>query len=188
MSWLRANKRSAFIVGLTLLVPVLIYLYFLVGLLSLRQGYQADIDRLTPRIARLQGLMSVQDKLGEVSGAADRQLLGLVYPVTEDRAAVAARLQKDVRQILVDVGLTVTNSQVLPVREVEDFDYIGLKITLSGKIDGLDAALITLSAHTPMLLVESLEVWPNRQTRRKEEKNEQLLTASMQLLSLRAVQ
>lgn len=188
MNWLQANKRSAWIVGLTLLLPVFLYLYFLFGLLSLRQGYQTDIDRLIPRIARLQGLIAVQEKLGEAGGSADRQLTELVYPVTEDRAAVAARLQKDVRQILVEAGLTVSNSQVLPVREVEAFDYIGLKVTLSGKIDGLDAALVALSAYTPLLLIESLEVWPNRQSRRKGEPNQQTLTASMQLLSLRAVQ
>ena len=190
MNWFRANARSTWIIGLTLLVPVLIYCNLLFGLLSVRQAYQADVDRIAPRLARLQGLIDHQDALRDSAEQAERIMVDLVYPVTEDRAAVAARLQQDVRQMLADAGLSITNSQVLPVREEAMFDHIGLKLTVKGSIAELDAGLVALDAHRPLLLVESLEVWPNRTGRSKksDEPVSQSLSATLQLLSLRAAQ
>jgi general secretion pathway protein M len=80
---------------------------------------------------------------------------------------------------------------VLPVREEEKFDYIGLKLTVNGNVAALDSGLAALSAHSPLLLIESLEVWPNRARHSKKDKNKQppqSLGATLQLLSLRAVQ
>ena len=81
--------------------------------------------------------------------------------------------------------MAVTNSQVLPIREHEGFDHIGLKMTLSGDIAALDQALQALNEYVPLLLVESLDVWPARAPRGKTA-NEQKLTATLQLLTLRA--
>ena len=190
MNWFRANTRSAWIIGLTLLVPLIIYCNLLFGLVSVRQAYQADVDRIAPRLARLQGLIDHQDALRVSAEQAERLMVDLVYPVTEDRAAVAARLQQNVRQMLVDAGLSISNSQVLPVREEAMFDHIGLKLTVNGSIDALDAGLVALDAHQPLLLVESLEIWPNRARRSKKSDPpvSQSLSASLQLLTLRATQ
>ena len=188
MTWLRIHRRTVWIVGLTLLLPVLLYCNALLGLLSMRQGYSAEIDRQTPRIARLQGLIDYQEQLQQSAGAANREMEKLLYPAQEDRAAVAARLQQDVRQMLVEAGLSVSNSQVLPVREVEFFDYIELKVTVTGSLDGLDAALAAMAGYAPLILLESLEVWPNRSRVSKGEPDRQSLSATLQLLSLRAVQ
>ena len=188
MNWLRTNQRVALVVGLTLLPLLLLYLNGLSSLLGMRGEYQSEIDRQAPRIARLQGLIDHQAQLQQSAQLIDRKSAKLVYPVDEDRAAVAARLQKDVRQILVEAGLSVSNSQVLPVREAETFDYIGLKLTVTGTIDSLDAALVGLAGYTPLLLVDSLEVWPNRTRAKKGEPERQSLSASLQILSLRATQ
>ena len=92
------------------------------------------------------------------------------------------------RQILVEAGLSVSNSQVLPVREEGVFDYIGLKLTVTGSVASLDAALAAIAAYRPLLLTESLDMWPNRTRGRKGEADQQTVSASLQLLSLRAVQ
>jgi general secretion pathway protein M len=188
MNWLKSNQRSAWIVGLTLIIPLFLYLNALIGLFGMRQDYQADLDRVEPRIARLQGLMAYEDELRESSANAGKQVVNLVYPSNTDRATVSARLQTNVRQILVEAGLSVTNSQVLPVREEDTFDYIGLKITVDGNIAALDIALSAIAGYRPLLLVESLDVWPARSSRRKGQQETQVISASMQLLSLRAVQ
>jgi general secretion pathway protein M len=188
MSWLRSNQRSAWIIGLTLLIPVLIYLNVLLGLLSLRQGYQAEIDTLAPRIARLQGLIEYEDQLRDSALEVDKQMVNMVYPATEGSAAASTRLQKNVRQIFVEVGLSVSNSQVLPIREKNAFDYIGLKLTVTGDVAALDAAMIAIAGYTPLLLVESLDVWPARGSSRQGKTGVQTISASLQLLSLRAVQ
>ena len=122
MNWWRANKRSAWIIGLTLLVPMVIYLNALFGLLAVRQEYTASADRLLPRIARLEGLIASGDQIEGSAEKVGRLVANLVYPVTADRDTVSATLQKDVRQILVESGMSVSNSQVLPVRQEEVFD------------------------------------------------------------------
>ncbi len=187
MNWLQANKRSAWIIGLTLLVPVLIYLNALLGLLAVRQEYAASADRLLPRIARLEGLIASGDPIQGSAEKVGRVVANLVYPVTADRDTVSATLQKDVRQILVESGLSVSNSQVLPVRQEDEFDYISLKLTVTGDLADLDTALSALSGYTPLLLVESLDLWPNRGAALKEQPA-QTISASLQLFSLRAVQ
>lgn len=187
MSWLKSNQRTAWIIGLTLLIPVVLYLNIWLGLLGLRQDYQAEIDRIEPRIARLQGLIEYEEQLRDSAARVDKEVVNLVYPATTDRATVSATLQTNVRQILLEAGLSLSNSQVLPVREEEAFDYIGLKLTVTGNVASLDAALAAIAGYMPLLLVESLEVRPTRANRRKGESAQQKISASLQLLSLRSV-
>ena len=188
MNWLRTHQRTAWICGLTLLLPALLYLDLLLGLWGLRQDTQAEIERLQPRVARMQGLVDHEDQLREAAGKVGSQVLDLVYPAAEDRAEVAATLQKNVRDILTEAGLSVTNSQVLQAREQGNFDYIGVKLTVSGDLVALDEALAGLAAHLPLVLVEALDVYVKRRSRNKDEPEQQLITAAIQLLSLRSPQ
>lgn len=183
MSWLRIHRRSAWICALTLLIPLLLYFYTLLGLLGVRHAYQSDIDNLIPRIARLQGLIGHESQLSEASAQSSGEVAKLVYPASGDRATVSAGLQTSVRQILADAGLTVSNSQVLPVREKENLDYISIRLTVEGDMSGLDAALAGIAEFRPLLLVESLEMRPVRSANKNDES--QFLTATLQLLSLR---
>ena len=99
-------------------------------------------------------------------------------------------MQSDVRQLMADAGLTVSNSQVLPVREEKRFDYIGVKLTVNGSMEGLDQALSELASFSPLIIVESLDVWPTRQRSVRGASNkpaEQDATISVRLLSLRAL-
>jgi general secretion pathway protein M len=188
VSWLRLHQRTSLICGLTLLLPIAFYLNAMLGLWGMRQAAQAEIERIEPRLARLQGLIDYEDRLREASAAVDSKVLELVYPATEDQATVAATLQTNVRDIFGKAGLSVSNSQVLPVRAQGNFDHIGMKLTVTGDLPALDEALAGLEAYLPLVLVESLDVYPARVARGKSENNEQRITANLQLLSLRAVQ
>lgn len=185
MSWWRVHKRSAWIVALTLAIPLVIYLNTLFGLWGARQSFQKEIDNIEPRIARLRGLVEHESELHESAGKVDKRVLNLVYARSDDSAAVSADLQAKVRDLFVDSGLSVTNSQILPVREEEGFDYIGLKLTVSGGIDALDAALGEINTYRPLLLVEAINLWPDRK-RRQADADSQTVSATIQLLSLRA--
>lgn len=187
IAWIKAHPRSAVICGATLLLPVLFYLNLFFGAWGLRAEYAADVDRLGPRIARLQGIQQVEGLLRESSGLVQQQSARLVYPASAERTSVAAAMQSDVRQLMTEAGLTVSNSQVLPVREEEKFDYIGVKLTVAGDVASLDRALAELADFTPMIIVESLDVWPTRQRSRQGETAQQDATASLRLLSLRSV-
>ena len=93
--------------------------------------------------------------------------------------------QTSVRQILSEAGLTISNSQVLPVREQDDFDYISIRLTVEGDLSALDAALNDIAKFRPLLLVETLEMRSLRSGRMA--KGAQIITASLQLFSLRAI-
>jgi general secretion pathway protein M len=188
MNWLRLHKRTAWVCGLTLLLPLLVYLDAMLSVWGMHQDARAGIERLEPRIARLRGLIDYEESLRDASAAVDSQVLQLVYPVADDQATVSAALQTNVRDIFGKAGLSVTNSQVLPVRAQGNFDYIGVKLTVTGDLPALDEALAGIATYLPLVLVESLDVYPARAARGKAESEQQLLTASIQVLSLRAAQ
>lgn len=185
--WIRNHRRSALICGITLLVPLLVYLNLLLGVWGVRSEYASGIGRLEPRIARLSGIKAFEAELAESSTLAQQQLVRLVYPPTSDRAGVAASLQSDIKELMTEAGLSVSNSQVLPLREEEHFDYIGVKLTVSGSLQSLDDALARLADFSPVVIIEALDAWPGRQLRSRGESEVQEITASIRLVSLRAV-
>lgn len=187
MSWLRLHQRTAWVCGLTLLLPLVIYLNAMLGMWGMRQSSQAEIERIEPRLARLQGLIDYESQLREASTTVDSQVLELVYPATEDQATVSAELQTNVRDIFSKAGLSVSNSQVLPAREQGNFDYIAVKLTVTGDLPALDEALAGIGVYLPLVLVESIDIYPPRTARGKSESREQQITANLQLLSLRAI-
>ena len=187
MDWLRHHRRVATLVGLTLLIPLYFYLSTLFGVVGLGLEYRSERNRLEPRLARLEGLLAKEAELMGQSRAASDALRGQVYADGQDPSALAAALQADVRQILAEAGLSVSNSQVLPVRQGELFDQVAVKLTVSGSLPALDAALIGIAAHRPRLLVESIDAFPARTSSRNGGEEQQLLTAVIQLMVLRAM-
>ena len=185
MKWLRSHPRIVLICGLTLLLPALLYVNTLLGVWGMHRDAQSDIDNLMPRIARQYGLIEHEDELRDASNLARRGVATLVYPASRDAASVSTTLQTSIRQIFSDAGLTVSNSQVLPVREKEHFNYINVNLTVQGDISGVDAALTDIAEFRPLLLVESLEMRPLRSGRSGAK--DQIVVVSLQLLALRAV-
>jgi general secretion pathway protein M len=185
MDWIRNNSRFAVIVGATLAIPLLLVLSILGDLWGIRQDYQRQVDRLEPRLARLQGMIESEEQLRTTSGKVTSVMTDLVYPLTDAPASIAATLQTHVRDILTRAGLKVGNSRILPVRVEQGFEHVGLSLKVSGEISALDEALFELSQYKPLLLVESVEINPGRPPRRGSEVKVQSVVATLQVLSLR---
>jgi general secretion pathway protein M len=180
VNWFRDHPRYSLLLGLTVLLPLWLLLYLAATLFGLRGDYQDEIERLEPRIARLQGLMNHAEELQRAAGDVGSEVLGLVYPATQESGVVSAALQKNLREIFADAGLAITNSQILPLREGDKFDRIAVKLTVSGSLPALDVALADISAYEPLLLVEDLDVWPGR-----GRGEGQSIAATVQVLALR---
>ena len=187
IAWVNSHRRSALLIALTLCLPVYLLTSTLVSILSVRADYVDQIASLEPRLARVNGLVAKEQALAEALSGVNSTFSDHIYPSGSDAAAVAAAIQAETRRIFADSGLRVTNSQVLATRNREVFDYVSVKIVAQGSLGALDDSLMELSRFRPVILVETLDVFPNR-PRRKNQEEAQSVTMTLQLLSLRAVQ
>ncbi len=185
MNWIRTHRRSAVLIGLTLLVPVVLYLYAVTSLLGSRSAIQSEIDGLQPRVARVQGVLASRAALEAAIQSAGASA-GMVYGSAQDQASVSAALQAEVRRLLTEAGMTITNSQVLPPERLESFDRMAISVMATGDVTALDAALTSLAQYRPMLLIEGLDVYPKRLPRNQRNKGIQDVTARFQIMSLRS--
>ena len=188
MNWVRNNMRSAGVVSATLVLPLLLLLYFLLSLFMLRHDYQVEIDRLEPRIERLKGLLASEPALQASVGDVSRVMAKAVYPATASRPTVSAELQNSVRGMLVSAGLSISNIQALPIVEGDEFDRVGLRLTIGGGLPEIDNAMVALAEHSPRVFVEGLDMRSISSTRRGRSAKAQDMSATLRLVALRAVQ
>ncbi|MFT6275014.1 MAG: hypothetical protein ACJAZ0_001105 [Halioglobus sp.] len=186
MSRLKRYSASVMVVAISLLVPLLVVLYLALDFWLMRADYQSEIDNLQPRVSRMLGLLESEQQLQVAADRLGSQVAGLVYPASENAATISAALQKNIREIMTDAGLSVTNSRILPLIQDDQFGRVGLVLTVIGGLDALDAALSELSNHTPLLLIDSLNIKPRRMTRSRDSNGDQSMTATLQLLTLRS--
>lgn len=189
------SDRPTIVVGCTLGLVALLVLYWILQFWFLRSDFVAEIESIQPRTARLLGIVESFDQLELASNGVSGVLQDLAYPADRDSATTAAAMQQDIRELMVDAGMSVSGSQILPARRTTGFDRLSLDITAEGNIDGLDDAFAGLKELRPLVFVESVSVKPARVRRSSrrgaaEEDNSsgddpRKLTARFHLFSLR---
>ncbi len=187
MSWVRSYPRESWVIFLTLLLPVFLFFYMVITLVGHSIESRAEIAKITPRVSRLIGLLDAESEMRKSLSLVSEGNKLLTYPSREEESVIATSLQAELRKIMSDAGLTVTNSQVLKLRKKKNFDLIGLNMTTTGTIKALDTALTGLEVYRPLVLVESLNVYPNSRRSNAQTNYKQTVTARFQLASLRAV-
>jgi general secretion pathway protein M len=185
VEWIKSHRRSALIVGFTLVVPTYVFFLLLGNALSLRAQIGDQINGIEPRVARMLGLIEKEEALRSSLSGVRSIMNDHVYRKATDAEGVAASLQAEARRIVASSGMEVTNSQVLPIRKREMFDYIAIKLVARGTLNQLDESLAELANFRPVIFVESIDAFPNRR-RGRDSEEEQVLTVSLELLSLRA--
>ena len=119
-------------------LPLLLVLYLALDFWLMRANYQSEIDSLKPRVSRMLGLLEAEQQLQVSADRLATQVASLVYPANEASDTISAVLQKNIRKIMTDAGLSVTNSRILPLIQDEKFGRVGLVLTVTGGLDGLD--------------------------------------------------
>jgi general secretion pathway protein M len=183
--WIQTHRRSAILVGLTFLLPAYLFLNVLGAALSARADYRDQIESIEPRLARLQGLIEKESDIRVSLEGISTIVTDNIYAKSTAAAGVAASLQAEARRVLSDAGMEVTNSQVLPPRKRNAFDYVSVKVVARGTLEQLDEGLAEFGRFRPVVFIESLDAFPNRR-RRRDEAETQTLTVSIQLLTLRS--
>ncbi|MDG2047006.1 MAG: type II secretion system protein GspM [Halioglobus sp.] len=186
--------RPTIAVGITLGLVLLLAFYWMLQFWLLRSDFGAEIESIQPRTARLLGIAESFDQLRLASSGAEAILQDVTYSADRDSPTTAAAMQRDIRELLVNAGLSVSGSQILPARKSADFDRLSLDITAQGNIDELDQAFAGIQALRPLVFVESVDLKPVAARRSRRAKVEEdgaaegdprKLTARFQLFSLR---
>ena len=194
MNFMLKADRPTIVVGCTLGLVALLALYWILQFWLLRSGFAAEIESIQPRTARLLGIVESFDQLELASNGVGGVLRDLAYTADRDSATTAAAMQQDIRELMVDAGMSVSGSQILPVRKSAGFDRLSLDITAEGNIDELDDAFSRLNELRPLVFVESVNVKPvrarwNRRGAEGEDNSSgddpRKLTARFHLFSLR---
>lgn len=190
MKWL-AN-RSLLVVGGTLGLVLLLLIYFAGNLWVIRQGYAQQIESITPRTARLLGILESAGELGAADIDAAEILDEVAYPAFKDAATTGAAMQKEVRELMIEAGMSIAGSQVLPRQAGQGFDRLTLEITAEGNTEALEQVLASLEVMRPLVFVRSLTVKPKRSARRRSRGADDMavgdtrnVNARFQLVSLR---
>ncbi len=187
MRWFRFYRKDTLVIAFTFLLPIYAFIHLATILIGHSIESRDEIANITPRISRLLGLIESEEKMKESLLTVSDGSKSLVYPSTEQESVISATLQAELRRIMIEAGLTVSNSQVQKMRREGRFDLIGLNVTSLGTIQELDLALAGLDAYRPLVLVESLNVYPNRKRSAAQTNYRQTVTARFKLTSLREV-
>lgn len=183
--------RTGLVVGGTFLCIAILLLYAIGSLWFMRSGYSAEIDRIDSRTARMLGLIEAEQELNAAANQLRGHLQDMAYGETTDTATVSAAMQQLVRDVMSTAGLSVSSSQILPARQIEGFERLGLDISVVGNITGIEEALANLGLLNPLVLIESTSVKPVRTRRRKggdagaKAEDSRQLSVRLRLLSLR---
>lgn len=195
MNFALPANRASIVVGASLLTLVILMLFMVSGLWSLRQQYAEEIESVTPRTARMSGFIQSVSQLEEAASRVDQVLEGTAYPNVRDSDTTAASMQQEIREVMATSGLSVSGSQIFPPQAVNGFEQLILDITVTGNINSLDEAIASIGALRPIVIVESMSIklLPARRSRKSQEsefptEDQRGLTVGFRLLSLRLLE
>ena len=110
----------------------------------------------------------------------------LTYPSTEEESAISATLQTELRTIMTEAGLTVSNSKCKNAKRRQVRSY-WFKCYCDGNHSGFGPGFGWFG-ELLVSFIESLNVYPNRKNNAVQTNYRQTVTARFKLTSLRMVQ
>ncbi len=125
---------------------------------SKHQWAQEQLAQLEPRFARLSGLQKGKDALTQAEASAKALLAGHAYPDAQDAVQAGNDAQQRIRTLFADSKLEIGSIQVLPAKEQQAFDRIGVALRVEGDLVSLQNAMALLEKQSPTVWVESMSV------------------------------
>lgn len=141
---------------------LLLVMVFFVGELVWRYGWAyGELEQIEPRHARLAGLLSKTEQLKLAQVAIEADLGARAYPVHVGADRIGTELQQRLRRMAEAVGMSVANSQILPVRQEGPLEDVQVVITLEGSSQSLRNLLVKLESERPALHVAAAVLQPS---------------------------
>lgn len=122
------------------------------------QRAAADIATITPRYARLAGMLQNSSAFTQDEAALGTNLEQFIYPAATDPGQIATAALQRVRELATRHDLSVTSSQTATPREQDGFTRIGLTLRVEGTWPDTVALLGDLTQERPLLYYSTLQI------------------------------
>lgn len=162
------SRRMLLVVGLSLAAIVILFAFVINVSWRHFHDYDVQARRLEPKISRLMGVEQSQELLEQAGKKIELQLAAIAYPVVKDVETTGATMQRKVREVMTQAGMTVSGSKILPIRKKDGYDEIALDLTATGSMDAFANILKDLKGMAPIVIVENINIKPARKTRRNK--------------------
>ncbi|WP_299773789.1 type II secretion system protein GspM [uncultured Pseudoteredinibacter sp.] len=157
----RFGRFLIVIAAVALLVIALVWGHFV----SRYFEYSAEIIRLQPLMARFVGMKNSEQRFIEADRQVRASLEQLSLSASGGADAAAAELQRKVRALASEHGMSVAGSQILPVVEGEGYQQLAINMTIKGEMPSLPSLLQGLHDLEPRVIISSAQISPARSRR-----------------------
>ena len=159
--WAALSSREKILIGLAGAVALVMLVRY-----SPLAELRSSIDEGEDSWVQLQKIENYQKIVGRrEAGANQRTELEKRYKAAQDKLIVGstptqigAALQGTLSNLADDAGLSVLSSQILKEDELDGFKRVGVRLTLSGQLDGVSQLLRSIETGRHSLTVQHLEI------------------------------
>ncbi len=137
------------------LIPVLWAGYFV---WDKHQHMLTQLAQIEPRYARLLGIVERRADYKTLNLIVREHLGWLSYPATQDATKAGNEAQQRIRGVFSENQLDISSIQVMPPKQLGEFDKIEISLRVEGNIKSLHDALSKLAEVSPVVLVDSLSL------------------------------
>lgn len=153
-------------VGLLVLVLAVFVLAIAAPLVSNGLALYDEKHDLLFRLQRQQKIIARKDSVAQSLEAIKAQFQEQSFFSNRDTEALAsADLQNIIKTAVTDAGGQLTSTQGLPGKTDNDFTKVSVRVRMTCSIETLRTILHSLTAITPILLVDQLDIAPIRTNR-----------------------
>ncbi len=154
---LKLGSRLSRTLALTLPIVSLGLVWFAVlkPLQSWKRGLTVSLDATVLTTARLQ---SALDQASAKPGPAGEKALNADFLQGSDDALMMADVQTRLRAIVVGQNAELNSARALPLKRIDQQDYVGLRLQIRGTLQGVHAILFAIEDQTPFLFVERAQL------------------------------
>lgn len=160
--WEALSSRERMLVGGALVVAVLVVFRY-ASFPGDEETESVSADAPWVQVARIENYRrvlahaaAVEKQTAEIESRMKAQQDRLTSGATATQ--VAAELQGAVSSMAAEAGLNVLSSQILKAEEVEGLRRVGVRLTLSGELDGVAELIAAIEGGEKDLLVSHLEI------------------------------
>ncbi|MDD4913410.1 MAG: type II secretion system protein GspM [Methylococcales bacterium] len=150
-------------VGLLVLVLLVFLLAVLIPLIGNGLALYDEKSDLLFRLQRQQKIIARKDLVAKNLEAVKARFQEQGYFSNRDTEALAsADLQNIIKTTVTDAGGQLTSTQGLPGKTDNDFTKVSVRVRMTCTIETLRTVLHALTAATPVLIIDQIDIAPTR--------------------------